>query len=131
MKKSGIQNAEINSVITSIGHTQYLLIADVGLPIPSGVRCIDLALKSGMPSFMDTLKAVKEELVIESWILASELKTKRPEGFSEIENEMAPLSGRLVPHEQLKELSRQAYAIIRTGETAPYANIVLIAGVNF
>ena len=131
MKKSGIQNAEINAVISSIGHTQYIVIADVGLPIPKGVPCIDLALTSGTPSFMDVLKAVKTELVIESYILASELKSKRPIGYTEIGNEMEPIPGKLVPHEQFKELSREAYAIIRTGETAAYANIILIAGVNF
>ena len=131
MKKTGIQNAEINAVISSIGHTQYIIIADVGLPIPKGVPCIDLALVSGKPSFTDVLRAVKKELVVESWVLARELKTKRPDACAKIENDMAPLPGKFLPHEQLKEMSGEAYAIIRTGETAPYANIVLIAGVNF
>jgi len=131
MKKSGIQNPEINAVISSIGHTQYIIIADSGLPIPKGVPCIDISLVSGIPSFMDALKAVKAELVVESYILASELKKVRPEGYNEIKKEMAALPGKLVPHVKFKELSREAYAIIRTGEASPYANIILIAGVNF
>ena len=131
MKKTGIQNAEISAVLASIGNTQYVVVADVGLPIPRGVPCIDLALTAGIPSFLEVLKAIKAEMVIESWVLAKELKAKRPGAYAEIENEMTPLSGQLVPHEKLKELSREAYAIIRTGETAAYANIILIAGVNF
>ncbi|MCL2880571.1 MAG: D-ribose pyranase [Treponema sp.] len=131
MKKNGIQNAEINAVISAIGHTQYIVIADVGLPVPKGVPCVDLALVPGIPSFMEVLRAVKAELVIDSWVLASELKTRRPDAYAEIVKEMAPVSGVDFPHERLKEISRDAYAIIRTGETAPYANIVLYAGVNF
>ena len=33
--------------------------------------------------------------------------------------------------EELKKMSEYARVIIRTGETSPFANIVLVAGVNF
>jgi D-ribose pyranase len=38
---------------------------------------------------------------------------------------------RLVSHEALKQLSRNARAIVRTGECQPYTNIALVAGVVF
>ncbi|MDQ3201234.1 MAG: D-ribose pyranase, partial [Pseudomonadota bacterium] len=38
---------------------------------------------------------------------------------------------KLLSHDQFKVVSRQARAIIRTGECQPYCNIVLIAGVTF
>ena len=37
----------------------------------------------------------------------------------------------LLSHDQFKVLSRQARAIVRTGECQPYCNIVLVAGVTF
>ena len=36
-----------------------------------------------------------------------------------------------ISHEELKELSKQAKVVVRTGEFTPYANIVLQAGVIF
>jgi D-ribose pyranase len=36
-----------------------------------------------------------------------------------------------ISHEELKEKTRQARAVIRTGEFTPYANIILVAGVVF
>ena len=36
-----------------------------------------------------------------------------------------------VSHEHFKHLTKQAKVIIRTGETTPYANIILQSGVIF
>jgi D-ribose pyranase len=36
-----------------------------------------------------------------------------------------------VPHAKLKELTRHARALIRTGEATPYANVILYSGVIF
>lgn len=36
-----------------------------------------------------------------------------------------------VTHERLKELSRQAKGVIRTGEATPFANVMLYSGVIF
>jgi D-ribose pyranase len=36
-----------------------------------------------------------------------------------------------VPHEAFKQRSREAKAIIRTGECSPYANVILHSGVIF
>jgi D-ribose pyranase len=37
----------------------------------------------------------------------------------------------IVTHLILKEMTRSARAVIRTGEFTPYANIILVAGVVF
>jgi D-ribose pyranase len=39
-----------------------LSIADAGLPIPQEVQRIDLALKQGIPDFLDTLQVVLSEI---------------------------------------------------------------------
>ncbi len=44
MKKTGILNQPISSVIAGLGHMDTLVIADAGLPIPPEAQRIDLAL---------------------------------------------------------------------------------------
>src|SRR2546430_12186266 len=78
MKKSGILNAELMRVITSMGHTDRVVITDSGLPIPPSVLRIDLALSSGVPSFAQTLQAVLNELHVESATVAEEMRQRSP-----------------------------------------------------
>lgn len=131
MKKNGILNGALISEIAMIGHTQYLVISDVGLPVPDGVKVIDLALSPGVPDFMQALRAVMGELVCESYLLAEEIRDKNGALEREIHSCMGELPVTYLSHEELKELSKGAQVIVRTGETSPYANIVLTAGVNF
>lgn len=38
MKKQGMLNSDITKVISDMGHTDTIVIADCGLPIPDGVK---------------------------------------------------------------------------------------------
>lgn len=51
MQKIGILNSEIAKVLADMGHTDTIVIGDCGLPVPDGVKKIDLALKLGTPRF--------------------------------------------------------------------------------
>ena len=64
MKKIGILNKDISEVIASMGHMDMLVVCDAGLPIPAGVRRIDLALKEGLPGFIETVETVYKELQV-------------------------------------------------------------------
>ena len=44
MHKLACLNSEILKVLADLGHTDTIVIADCGLPVPSGVKKIDLAL---------------------------------------------------------------------------------------
>ena len=118
MKCDRLLNREIIAEVAALGHTEYLVIADCGLPVPKGVKSIDVSITAGTPSFLDVLNAVSEELVIESVILAEEIDEKNKSLAAEM-------------HETFKELTRNAKCIIRTGETTSYANVILVGGVNF
>lgn len=131
MKKDGLLNAELISEIAAIGHTQYMVISDVGLPVPKGVKVIDLALAPGVPSFAQVLEAVDSELVSESYILAEEIREQNAGLDQSIGERMGDRPAAYIPHEELKKLTREAQVIVRSGEVSPYANIVLVAGVNF
>ena len=129
MKKKGILNPQINRVISEMGHRDMLIIADAGLPIPRKTERIDLILKCGIPSFKEVLSVVLLEMEIEEAYLANEITEKNPQMFDFISSLIK--NPKFITHEELKELSKQARAIIRTGECSPYANIVLVSGVTF
>jgi D-ribose pyranase len=80
MKRHGILNSHISKVLADLGHTDYIVIADAGLPIPESVKKIDLAVTTGLPSFIDVVNAVDEDMVIEKVMIASEIEDRNPEG---------------------------------------------------
>ena len=131
MKKHGTLNQGISEVMSGMGHGDMLVIADCGLPIPSAVRRIDMALLPGVPSLLQTLDIILEELQVESAIIAAEMVTVSPDMDRNIKQMMAKVPISTVSHEQFKEMTKQAVAVIRTGECTPYANIILRSGVIF
>ncbi len=131
MKKGKMLNAEIMSVISKMGHTDEIVVADCGLPIPDGVKRIDLALVNGVPSFLQTLEALLETYECESYTLANEIKDKNHEMHNEINNILHGKKVEYVSHEEFKKRLSNVKAVIRTGESTPYANIILQSGVIF
>ncbi|MGB1961888.1 MAG: RbsD/FucU domain-containing protein, partial [Candidatus Puniceispirillaceae bacterium] len=51
MKRGALLNRHLSQLVASIGHLDEITIADAGLPAPSGVAVIDLAVSPGIPSF--------------------------------------------------------------------------------
>jgi len=131
MKKRGLLQHALAETITSMGHTDLLVIADAGLPVPPGVRCIDLAVRCGLPPLLDVTRAVADELQVEEIIVADELMA-RDEALPATLRELFPDARfRHMPHEELKRLSARARAVVRTGECTPYNNVILASGVTF
>jgi len=129
MKKSGLLHAELSRIVARAGHTDTVVLADVGLPVPPGVPCVDLAVSAGIPSLESVLRAVLSELVLERATVALEFKTRSPHLHAQI----LPLLGPAVEevsHQQFKTLCSSAL-VVRTGECTPYANVILHCGVNF
>jgi D-ribose pyranase len=131
MKKTGLLNQPISSVIAGMGHMDTLVVADAGLPIPPQTERIDLALVAGMPPFLDTLRAVLTEMEVEKAIVAEEMLEVSPAVYQALEALLGDTPIETVTHVTLKEMTRSARAVIRTGEFTPYANIILVAGVVF
>lgn len=131
MKRDRLLNKDIVAEIAALGHTEYFVICDCGLPIPKGVKSIDISVKAGYPSFLDVLDAVNEELVVESVILASEIDEKSPALSAQMNARFGDRPMAKVSHEEFKKLTQSAKCIVRTGETTSYANIILVGGVNF
>jgi len=131
VKKAGIINQPISSVIAGMGHLDTLVIADAGLPIPLDTRRIDLALAEGIPTFLDTLRVVLTEMQVERAIVAEEMITVSPHIYEAIRDQLGDVPIETVTHLVFKEETHSARAIVRTGEFTPYANVILVAGVVF
>lgn len=131
MKKIGILNQPISAVIAGLGHTDTLVVADAGLPIPAGPQRIDLALTQGIPTFLDTLRVVLSEMQIEKVIVAAEMAQVSPAVYEQVQATVGDVPIETCPHTAFKAMTAEARAIIRTGDFIPYANIILVSGVVF
>ncbi|GEK90439.1 D-ribose pyranase [Alkalibacterium kapii] len=131
MKKNGILNSEISKVFADLGHTDQIMIADIGLPIPVGVKKIDLAIDMGKPRFIDVLDIVLKEMQVEKYMIANEIKSNNQEQLEAIKNATNDIDVEWVSHEEMKHRSKNVKAIIRTGEATPYSNVILQSGVIF
>lgn len=135
MRKGRLLNSEINYIISKMGHKDSITICDAGLPIPSKVNRIDIALENGTPSFLKTLEVILEELKIEEVVIAKETEEISTDLYTKLlillEKKCGKINISKVSHEKLKEITKESKSIIRTGECTPYANIILKSGVVF
>ena len=131
MKRTALLNIELSQLIASMGHGDVLVIGDAGLPVPAGVRRIDLAVTEGVPTVAQVLQTVLSELQVERAVIAQESVSasgELPGWYSQQAGLPAPQTR---SHSDFKALSRQAVAVVRTGEFTPYANVALVSGVVF
>jgi D-ribose pyranase len=131
VKRRGILNRDLAGLIASLGHTDVICIADAGLPIPSGVTRIDLALRCGTPSFLETARAILEEIVVEHALVASEMPIRNQACYEGLRGILGQVPLEQIPHEQLKAMLPRVRGVVRTGECTPYANVLLRSGVSF
>jgi D-ribose pyranase len=131
MKKTTLLQSDLSYIIATLGHLDRLVIADAGLPIPAETVRIDLALTKGVPGAVQTLKVVLEEMQVERMILAQEARERNPGFLAEVQALMPGGPVEFVSHSDFKAQTREARAVVRTGEFAPYANVILVSGVVF
>lgn len=132
-KNTATLNGQLSRVISETGHTDLVVVTDAGLPIPMGVERVDLAVRPGLPAFLDVLDTVLAEMVVEGATVSEEIRTHSPDMLAEIETRLTPLGVSIdfVPHDDLKQRTHAARAAVRSGEFTPYANVILHAGVAY
>ncbi len=132
MKKHGILNSDISKVLVDLGHTDKIAIGDAGLPVPDGVKKIDLALFLSEPSFLSVLQVVLSDMKVEAVVLAEEIKDQNPKQLAAVKAELKDNEAiTYVSHEAFKQQLKDVKVVIRTGEATPYSNIILQSGVLF
>ena len=131
MKRTTLLHAELSDVVARLGHGDLLVLGDAGLPIPDGPRRIDLAVSANVPRLQDVLAAVLAEMQVEGAVIAEELAPRNPAVHAQLRRQLGDTPVQTLSHEQFKLATRQARAIVRTGEFSPYANVILRSGVVF
>jgi len=147
MKTKGILNNEISKLVAEMGHGDMLVITDRGFPFPrhEQTKCIDLSIGVDLPKVKDVTEVILKELEIEEVIIADETKEVSPKTYEELQEVLAPIDNKgnkirekNIPHPEFKDLvlngslnGKEIKGFVKTGEFTPYANIILISGVNF
>lgn len=128
MKRGGILNPAICSLLAELGQTDELLIVDAAYPLPSDAHVIDLTLTPGIPRLLDVVRAVAEELVIDAIAVPVEIKDHSPRLFQEILKCVGDVDVDEIPYHEFKEQSLDVKGVIRTAEFSPYASVRILAG---
>ena len=114
MKRNRLLNSELSYEISRIGHTASITLCDAGLPIPAGVKRIDLAIENGYPSFIRTLDAILSELMVEEIVLAAEIHSHNQMVFDQMMElfETHSMTPRVteVAHEKFKQMTHDSEA---------------------
>ena len=130
MIKQGILNADLRSLTARIGHRDRFAIVDAGYNLPLGIETVDLAFLPNIPSMVQAVEGIINEMAIEEVILACEIKEMSPDLDKEYAKhwpEKAKLS--YIPHIEFDEEIKKVKAVIRTGGYWLHApNVILQAG---
>ena len=52
MRKTGLWHPRLAALVAGLGHTETIVVADAGLPVPPGVEVVQLAVTRGVPAFL-------------------------------------------------------------------------------
>jgi D-ribose pyranase len=128
MKRAGILNPALSHLLARTGHTDYFTVCDRGFPVPVGPERIDLALTDDMPTVLDVLRAVLAEWSADRVLITTEMGDISPGRVAALRDLIGDIPLERVSHLELKRLARSARATVRTGDTVPYANIIVVSG---
>ena len=131
MKRGGILNPAICSLLAELGQSDELLIVDAAYPLPTDGHVIDLTLTPGIPRLLDILRAVSEELVIDAIAVPAEIKEHSPRIYQEILKMVGDTDVDEVPFHEFKEQALDVKGSIRSAEFSPYASVRIVAGSAF
>jgi D-ribose pyranase len=126
MLKTGILNPALLSLLARIRHTNTLVIADRGFPFWPQIETVDLSLIDGVPTVNQVLDALTPNFVIGRVYAATEFRLHNP---AKVQKALAARLGNIPlvyePHIKFKRRVPDAIGLIRTGDTIPYANLIL------
>jgi D-ribose pyranase len=126
MLKSGLLNPAVLELLARVRHTNTLVIADRGFPFWPQVDTVDLSLVDGIPTVLQVLAAIRPNFVIGGAWTAREFLRHNPAAARRAR--AAALAGIPVtfePHLRFKRRVPAAIGLIRTGDTLPYANLII------
>lgn len=129
MLKTGILNPQLLSLLARVRHTNALVIADRGFPSWPGLETVDLSLVDGIPTVLQVLNGILPNFAADQAFMAREfLKANSSAARGAVEKTLGNVPLTWEPHVRFKQRVPGATGLIRTGDTLPYANLILISG---
>jgi D-ribose pyranase len=129
MKEIGILNRDIAAVISEQGHGDLLMVTDAGFAIPPDVEVIDISLSENKPMVMDLLEELNKFFSVEKMYMSNETREVSPSHFKRVSEAFGKdMDVVTLPHDDIKKMSREVKAVIRTGDFTAYANVILVSG---
>lgn len=128
MRETGTLNRDISDVLSTLGHTDEMIVCDAGFAIPQGVRTIDIALAKDKPTVLELLTELKEHFSVEKVVVADATRDVSPTRFraiSGIFGNAVPVD--VIPLAEFKQRARGVKAVVRTGDFTAYSNILLVS----
>ena len=121
-------NPHIASLVRRIGHTEMLLLADKGFPVPNLEMVVDVSVFPDVPTIPQVLVALRHEFDFDRMILAQEMREASPSRVKELERMHPDVPLEAMPHDEFKCVAACCKGCIRTGDAAPYSNLILVCG---
>ena len=128
MKRGGILHPGLSHLLASTGHTDFFTICDRGFPVPVEPERIDLALVDDLPTVLDVLRAVQAEWSLDRVVITDEMRAISPGRVTALQGLLGDVPLETVSHLELKRLTRTSRGTVRTGDTCPYANLIVVSG---
>lgn len=125
MLRTGILNPHVLDLLARIRHTNTLVIADRGFPFWPQIETVDISLVDDVPTVPQVLAAIKANFVIGPVWAAEEFKAHNSPDKLAALRALAGDQLNFEPHVEFKKRVPRAIGLIRTGDTTPYANLII------
>ena len=129
MINHGILNPHLLSLLARVRHTNALVIADRGFPFWPMIETVDVSVIDDLPTVCQLIAAVRANHQFTQAFQAEEfLKNNSPATRQKFAAALKGVPTLFEPHVEFKKRVPLAIGLIRTGDSVPYANTILISG---
>ena len=85
MVKQTVINARLAQALALARHKDAIVLCDGNMPIPEGCNVVDVSLVRGVPTLLQTLKAILNDLVAERYQVFELMPQYNPEMYQAIQ----------------------------------------------
>ena len=126
---SKLLNPDLACIVRNLGHTDMMVISDMGFPMPDLQYNLDLAVKPGVPTVLDVLDAMSADFSFDRIIIAAEAHQAAPERVSQLQGAYPQvILEDCESHVAFKHMAECCKAGVRTGDPTPFGNVILVCG---
>ena len=125
MIKQTVINAQLAQALALARHKDAIVICDANMPIPAGCNLVDVSLMRGVPTLLETLKAILNDFVAERYQVFELMPQYNPAMLAAIQEAVPQLPGGAISQADLTEVMRSAKAVVRTGDFGSCCTMVL------